>query len=71
MTAKNKFMFLVLIIIMCLPFILACDDGGIQDTGQDVVNTVLFEQSQLEQDVINTLQQNCAQSTECANHQLP
>lgn len=67
----------IAIILMCIAlFVLimgmACDSTeGIHEAGQDVVNSVTFERTQAEQNVINMLQETCSQSAECAAHQLP
>lgn len=65
MSTKMKVGFLVLVLILAMPFILACDDGGPQP------ESLIMERSTIEQTIIDHVQENCSQDPECASHQLP
>ncbi len=62
----------VLAVAVMIASTIACNDGpGVQKAGANVVNTVLFERTNIEQAIIDNVQNACRVDPVCASRQLP
>lgn len=60
MTTKAKIGFILFILILAMPFMLACEDGGtVQETGQEITIDLLFGVSEVEQAVQDAVDSSC------------
>ena len=64
MSTKAKLGFIILVMVMAMPFLLACsDDGTVHDTGQAITTELLFGVTEVESAVSDAVTGTCVPAT--------
>ena len=64
MSTKAKLGFIILVLVLAMPFLLACsDDGTVHDTGQAITTELLFGVTEVERAVSDAVETTCNPAT--------